>query len=1720
MASNSASHRRNQSSPDTPTSAIPLQDLGQREESVQQDTGDSSRTHGRSLSDRGRKLFRRNRESVLRNKSPSRYAPIGEALGLQSAEDEGDEGGDAVRVNSLRSPTLRIVAPSNNYDTTYHSRYHLDPTNSNDIDETTPLSPVNANYQDAYQGGFAGLSFDGPTTGLRSRPSLHTSTPARPGRASMSHEPGAPDSLIDDDFDDPTDYFPHESDLDTAPLTDTSRLDSSHLDTSHIDSSHLDTQHLRPSPSPSRHPSTPSAHRPSFQSSRFLSPSSHLGHDLRDPESGNRYSPSPDGTRRSLSPAESPLSKAGHMMRKMSQRVVNLSNEADLVERDIRRRRASSAARSLSPSPSPHRPVLPNLNTDLHNFPGDGAASIKSPVSEKTPSPTLRPINSFPPLPPRDHSSNPLRGKSLGLFPPHSWIRLRLMDLLLHPFTEPFILVLLVLQTVLLAVEARQSVYAHPVTKNWGNTWIDYALLVLFVIYTLETICRVIVSGFAINPVEYSTINRHIGFKQAVTRKANDLFALHRKPSIKESDPHFAVHQPVGLIRALTRADTFADAADGSLQAQKARLAHRAFLRHSFNRLDFVAISAYWIAFVISIFGVESKKHLFVFKMLSCLRILRLLGITSGTSVILRSLKRSAPTLLNIAFLTGFFWLIMAIVGIQAFKSSLRRTCVWVDPSGNSSDNYFNQFIFCGGYLSGTLDNYTAEPWIHADGVPGESEHKGYLCPVGSQCIEGANPYNNTVSFDNLVQSLELVFVIMTSNTYSDLLYYTTNSDYLASALFFAAGIVIFPLWLINLLIAVITSSFQVIRDESKASAFTAQKHKHVSTDDHDTEKPPVKVSTLKRWSVKTEPVWIGIIIFGLVSQALRSDTMSPGRADFVSQAELGVTIVLLFEIILRFVVDWRHFFRSKRNCVDLALAVVTTILQVPVIKNSGQPYAWLSIFQILRIYRVVLAFDITRNLILTVLGNFYGLANLILFVLLLCFLGAIFATQIFRGELPEINVEQDEYLEVTFFNIWNAFLGMYQMFSSENWTDILYDVTSYNRIWGNGWIGATFCILWFILANFIVLNMFIAVIQENFDVSEDEKRLQQVKGFLSKRDDGAGGQGTLSLSTIFKFGQVRRQDPLDYGSAAAEMLLKDAVVRDFLDDEIGDAPPDPVSTPDARTPVVKTGVLANFWEKTYDRLFRREPNPFYSRLEFSRAHEELDPRQMAREVVAASDRRKRAQRDYLRRYPKYNVSMYIFSINNPVRRICQRIVGPGRGGDRIEGVSPNRIVWYTFSAFIYAAIVAMVLLACVATPLYQKVYFEKHTFSVWNWFVFCDIGFAALFTLESLIRIIADGFFWTPNAYYRSSWGFIDGIVLVTLWANIITLITNPVGGSRVIGAFKALRALRLLNVSDSARQTFHSVIVMGGWKVISAAFVSLSLLVPFAIYGLNLFNGRMMSCNEYPTSVFNLTDCTGEWMSTPYNWDVLAPRQVANSYYDFDNFGSALFILFQIVSQEGWIDVMWSAQSITGVFTQPVPFTSQGNAVFFVAFNLLGAVFVLTLFVSVFMRNYTEQTGVAFLTTEQRSWLELRKLLRQISPSKRSGKKDFERAQWKQWCYRLAVQKSGRWQRTVTVVLMLHLTLLCLEWYPSDSAWLQVRGKRRTIAFHITLLTSHRLHLLGLDCILRFQHLHPYYRTRLGPVPSICVGSIRSHQRFRYFGRLHHSSDGLLASRIRANA
>lgn len=72
------------------------------------------------------------------------------------------------------------------------------------------------------------------------------------------------------------------------------------------------------------------------------------------------------------------------------------------------------------------------------------------------------------------------------------------------------------------------------------------------------------------------------------------------------------------------------------------------YLRHSWNRIDFIAILSFWITFALAQSGVERSfsEHIAVFRALSVLRTSRLLAVTNGTTV--STMLMDANSLLNV----------------------------------------------------------------------------------------------------------------------------------------------------------------------------------------------------------------------------------------------------------------------------------------------------------------------------------------------------------------------------------------------------------------------------------------------------------------------------------------------------------------------------------------------------------------------------------------------------------------------------------------------------------------------------------------------------------------------------------------------------------------------------------------------------------------------------------------------------------------------------------------------------------------------------------------------------------------------------------------------------------------------------------------------------------------------------------------------------------------
>ena len=345
---------------------------------------------------------------------------------------------------------------------------------------------------------------------------------------------------------------------------------------------------------------------------------SRLGDDLPRLEAGLGHSqPGGSGSRgRSRSLTTSPSRKtafgrASSMMKTMSQRVVNLSNEPEVLEHSIQKEESMKNSRLEEP------PELPAIESYAHDsqsqadLPSDGAPAEKKPEY-------------------RDWKlhDNPLRGKSLGILGPNNPIRTSLCDILVHPFMEPFVLLVILLHVILLTIQTSSSRFAY--SSEYGHMDpTEFVFVVIFSIYTLELLARILVSGFIFNAGEYSTLDRSLGWKKAAVQRSKNIIEPLRRTSIRKIPSTTAVPQ-VSILRTFTGLNQQEETTVDERQKQRIRLARRAFLRHSFNRLDFVAVVTFWVYFLLLREGIEIHR---LFHMLSCLRILRLLSITNGTSV-------------------------------------------------------------------------------------------------------------------------------------------------------------------------------------------------------------------------------------------------------------------------------------------------------------------------------------------------------------------------------------------------------------------------------------------------------------------------------------------------------------------------------------------------------------------------------------------------------------------------------------------------------------------------------------------------------------------------------------------------------------------------------------------------------------------------------------------------------------------------------------------------------------------------------------------------------------------------------------------------------------------------------------------------------------------------------------------------------------------------------
>ncbi|KAK8858595.1 hypothetical protein IAR55_002824 [Kwoniella newhampshirensis] len=1242
-----------------------------------------------------------------------------------------------------------------------------------------------------------------------------------------------------------------------------------------------------------------------------------------------------------------------------------------------------------------------------------------------------------------------LRGRTLCLFGPKSRTRWSMNALMRFPWTEPAILILIIANVVVLSIQSASALNNPRPNNGYFQSWEDTVLLALFVIFTLEMFARIVVTGLLLDPDTslrqalfspsgvVTLAQRRLGNAQSNLQRS--VSKVSKPAAWRRRDDHSLPKLPNSAATAKKRDvkqgfPTLSEAPFQKAVAKQQSLSAqgRPYLRHSWHRIDMIAVFAFWMTFILAISHHEAtaNAHIYIFRALSVLRAGRLLVITSGTTTILHSLKRAGPMLITVSYFLIFAACVFSIIGVQSFRGSFRRACMLTDP--NNSTNIITLSQTCGGYLDPTT--LTGQPYLNLDGSPSSVRPKGFLCPVGQVCqTTDGNPNGGGNSFDNVLVSLVQVIIVSSINTWSPIMYMAMDSDFFSSSLYFLAGVIVLNFWLINLLIAVVVHTFTDIRAETKRSAFGGDETFLVTDPQWAAENKRKRTNWILTIYERTEIFWVLLVVADLVAQGTKTASSSESMLDLLKNLELAFTFAFDLEIVIRIIgyfPDWRAFFSRARNSFDLFLAVACSIIQIPAI-SSGRIYPWLTIFQLLRWYRVILAFPRMKPLLISVFGSFAGLFNMVIFLFLVNFLGALMALQLFRGDIPSGD-------NLTFSQTYNSWLAMYQIFSSENWTDILYSAMGSEKLFKQEWIAAIFLCGWFLFSNFIVLQMFIAVINENFAIAEEQKRKQQIEAFIRKAEMPSAHVSWIDRLNPYRL-MTARHTAVKVDTLPPNLVLP---LKQNFGADIASVQPTHLGRDNATGAKGAMLRLLGRDKDEYDiplRHLKRSPptklDDQEGDMDDDRGLTDLLPPLNAGpsndEHMDALRERRNQQADFIAAHPSFDQSLWLFKQSNPIRHFCQACVAPAYG-ERIFGRPALPILSLVIKTIVFCAVVASIVVAAIASPAYRRSYYDQHGIFRGTWFDLTEVALGTVFVMEAGIKIIADGFIFAPNAYLLSLWNVLDFIILITLLVNTTTSLIYIGGLSRVTRSLKSFRALRLITLFARLRDTLHAVLFAGALKILDASILMVLYLIPFAVWGLNIFSGLLYYCNDSDSS--GLSTCISEFTTSSVDDSLsyLVPRVWANpkldaSIWSFDDFRQSILILFEIVSLEGWIDVMFSVMNIVGRDEQPQDGASQWNAIYTVIFNLFGGVIILTLFVSIIIQNFSTRSGNALLTTEQRQWVDLSKFIKAQTPSQLP--KGRPRLPFMAWCYDRAVNKDGFWARGFTGIYYIHILLLMME-------------------------------------------------------------------------------------------
>ncbi|NXC68651.1 SCN5A protein, partial [Anhinga anhinga] len=475
---------------------------------------------------------------------------------------------------------------------------------------------------------------------------------------------------------------------------------------------------------------------------------------------------------------------------------------------------------------------------------------------------------------------------------------------------------------------------------------------------------------------------------------------------------------------------------------------------------------------------------------LRALRPLRALSRFEGMRVVVNALVGAIPSIMNVLLVCLIFWLIFSIMGVNLFAGKFGK-CVNLTEEDSELNSSINDITDCR-----TYNNTGKIFWV-----------------------------NVKVNFDNVGSGYLALLQVATFKGWMDIMYAAVDSrekneqpkmeHSLFMYLYFVNFIIFGSFFTLNLFVGVIIDNFN--QQKKKISGedifMTEEQKKYYNAMKKLGSKKPQKPipRPLNRYqgflfdivTCQSFDVVIMILIcLNMISMMVETYEQSELKANILYRINIIFAAIFTAECVLKLVALRQYYFSNAWNIFDL----VVVIMSLPALLLSGISKAFehflpptlfrvIRLARIGRILRLIRGAKGIRTLLFALMMSLPALFNIGLLLFLVMFIYAIFGMANFAYVKMEDGID-DMFNFQTFAN---SMLCLFQITTSAGWDGLLSPILNTGPPYcdpnisgtigecGKPAIGIIYFVSYIIISFLIVVNMYIAVILENFNAATEE---------------------------------------------------------------------------------------------------------------------------------------------------------------------------------------------------------------------------------------------------------------------------------------------------------------------------------------------------------------------------------------------------------------------------------------------------------------------------------------------------------------------------------------------------------------------------------------------------------------------------------------------------------